>query len=196
MSKVYPLIFASCKAAVALTLLLLSTTALAHATLVLGSLTSEPVAARSGEPLTLSLELRDPTQIPVEDAWVLAEFRQPGAPADAQPVSVRFEESNTPGVYQTQVVLPERGRYALLLRDQTFRQEEAQATLAFPVGRALTEPLEFVFPPTATGPQSLRVWLLWLIGLPLVAAAVVTVLVLTRGQNSEAEGANTHESTT
>lgn len=194
MSKVYPLKFACCKAALALTLLLSSTTALAHATLVLGSLASDPVAARPGEPFTLSLELRDPTQIPVEDAWVLAEFRPQGAPAETEPVSARFEESNTPGVYRTQVALPERGRYALLLRDQTFRQEEAQATLTFPVGRALAEPLEFVFPPTATGPQSLRVWLLWLIGLPLLAAVVVTVLVLTLGQN-EAKGSKIRGST-
>lgn len=177
----------------AMSALFLGAAAFAHATLVLGTLTSDPAIPRPGEPFTLTLELLDPTQVPVEDAWVLAEFRQQGAPEDTEPVSGRFEESETPGVYRTQVILPERGRYVLLLRDQTFRQEEAQATLTFPVGRALAEPLEFVFPPTATGPQSLRVWLLWLIGLPLLATVVVTVLVLTQGHNSEAEGSKTPE---
>lgn len=171
-----------------LSVLLLGAAAFAHATLVLGTLTSDPATPQPSEPFTVTLELFDPTQVPVEDAWVLAEFRQQGAPEDTEPVSGRFEESETPGVYRTLVALPERGRYVLLLRDQTFRQEEAQATLTFPVGRPLAEPLEFVFPPTATGPQSLGVWLLWLIGLPLLAAVIVTVLVLTRGASTRSEG--------
>jgi hypothetical protein len=172
------------KVAVALSVLLFGAAAFAHATLVLGTLTSDPAAPRPGEPFTITVELVDPTQVPVEDAWVLAEFRQQGAPAGSEPVTARFEEGNMPGVYQAQVTLPERGNYALLLRDQTYRQEEAQATFTFPVGRATAEPLRFVFPPTATGPQGLTTWLLWLIGLPLLAALIVTVLVLSRPQSN------------
>lgn len=166
--------------------LLFGTAALAHATLVLGSLGSDPAASRPGEPFTLNLELVDPTQVPVEDAWVVAEFRPEGAPEGAETVNARFEESETAGVYRAQVTLPERGTYALLLRDQTYRQEEAQAELTFNVGRETSpENLSFVFPPTATGPQSLTVWLAWLIGLPLLAAIVVTVLVWRRGEGRE-----------
>ena len=171
----------------------LGTSAFAHATLVLGALGSNPAAPREGEPFTLRLELLDPTQVPVEDAWILAEFRPQGAPTGTEPVSARFEESETPGVYQTRVTLPQRGSYALLLRDQTFRQEEAQASLSFPIGRAPAELLTFVFPPTATGPQSLRVWLLWLVGLPLLAAVIITILVLTQKQGGEAKDAETRE---
>lgn len=168
------------KFAVALSVLLSGAVVFAHATLVLGTLTSDPAAPRPGELFTITVELVDPTQVPVEDAWVLAEFRQQGAPAGSEPVTARFEEGNTPGVYQAQVTLPERGAYALLLRDQTYRQEEAQASLTFPVGQASAEPQRFVFPATATGPQSLTTWLLWLIGLPLLAALIVTVVVLSR----------------
>jgi hypothetical protein len=184
------------KFAVALSVLLLGAAALAHATLVLGTLSSDPAAPRPGEPFTVSVELVDPTQVPVEDAWVLGEFRQQDVPAGSEPVTARFEEGNTPGVYQAQVTLPERGAYALLLRDQTFRQEEAQAELTFNVGRRTPpEARSFIFPPTATGPQGLGVWLLWLIGLPFLAAITVTVLVLTRGQpaSTEAEGSKMRE---
>jgi hypothetical protein len=178
------------KFAVALSVLFVGAAAFAHATLVLGTLTSDPAAPRPAEPFTITVELVDPTQVPVEDAWVLAEFHQPGAPAGSEPVTARFEEGETPGVYQARVTLPERGAYALRLRDQTYRQEEAQAELTFSVGSGTSpENLSFVFPPTATGPQSLTVWLAWLIGLPLSAAIIVTVLVLRRGGTQEtAEG--------
>ncbi|HEX7022458.1 MAG TPA: hypothetical protein VF171_06335, partial [Trueperaceae bacterium] len=71
----------------------------------------------------------------------------------------------------------------LLLRDQTFRQEEATATLVLNVG-APTDPesLSFLFPPTATSPKSLGTWLLWLIGVPVAAGILVTVLVLRGGK--------------
>ena len=165
----------------ALSALLLGSGAFAHATLVLGRLTSDPAAPRPGQPFTLRLELVDPTQVPVEDAWVLAEFRPEAAPGGTEPVTTRFEETETAGVYRARVSLPERGAYTLLLRDQTYRQEEAQAELALRVGqRTPPEGLSFIFPPTATGPQSLRTWLLWLVGLPVLAGLAVTMLVLTR----------------
>lgn len=180
--------FATLRFIAILSALLLGAAAFAHATLVLGTLRSDPAVPRPGEPFSLTLELLDPTQAPVEDASVLAEFRQQNTPEGSGPVSTHFEESGTAGVYRAQVTLLERGVYALLLRDQTYRQEEAQAELTLNVGRRTgSEGLSFIFPPTATGPQSLTTWLGWLIGLPLVAAVVVTVLVLTRGQSGNAE---------
>ena len=162
----------------------------AHATLVLGALTSDPAAPRPGRPFSLGLELVDPIQVPVEDAWVLAEFRPQGAPAGTEPVATRFEETETAGVYRAQVSLPERGAYTLLLRDQTYRREEAQATLSFAVGRAPAEPLTFVFPPTATG-AGVWTWIGFLVGLPLLAGGAVTALVLLRGSNDATSGART-----
>ena len=171
----------------ALGLLLFGGGVLAHATIVLGTLQSEPGMPRPGEPFTLTLELTDPTQVPVEDAWILAEFRTQGASEDVEPISARFEETETAGVYQTQVTLPERATYSLLLRDQTFRQEEAQATLTLDMGSA-TGPLGNSTSSSRRPPRvkASRPWLLWLLGLPLVAALVVTVLVLTGNRGNEA----------
>ena len=187
MTRFWPRLRVTVRVAAAVTLLFFSA-ASAHATLVLGALTSEPAAPRPGRPFSLGLELVDPIQVPVEDAWVLAEFRPQGAPAGTEPVATRFEETETAGVYRAQVSLPKRGAYTLLLRDQTYRQEEAQAELTLRVGqRTPPEELSFVFPPTATGPQGLRTWLLWLVGLPLLAGLAVTVLVLTRGPGDAAK---------
>lgn len=162
--------------------LLLCSNVLAHATLVLGTLETTPSPAQAGRPLTLTMTLLDLTQVPVEDAWVLAEFRHP---SDEAPLSTRFEETQEAGVYEATVQLPQAADYTLLLRDQTFRQEEAQATLTFPVGRVPAEPLEFVFPPTATG-VSAWTWIGFLIGLPVLAGGAVTTLVLLKGKG-EAE---------
>jgi len=119
--------------------------------------------------------------VPVEDARGLAEFHRPG---HDRPVTARFQESDTPGSYETTLALPQTGDYTLLLRDQTYRREEVQATLTFPVGRTPAEPLEFVFPPTATG-SGVWTWIGFLIGLPLVVAGIATALVLLRGGTGE-----------
>lgn len=168
----------------ALVLLSLGSSVSAHATLVLGSFKVSPATPQTGQNLTLELDLKDPTQVPVEDAYVFVELRPEGRP-DAEPLRAEFSETN-PGVYTSTVTLPQPGAYQVRLRDQTYRQEEAVATLEAPLRTSGSNPAQdFVFPPTATGPASLRAWLLWLIGLPVVAAVVVTVLVLTRSKDVE-----------
>lgn len=160
--------------------------ACAHATLLLGTLSSVPAVPQPGEPFKLILRLEDPTAVPVEDAWVLAEFRAGAASEQGDPVSVRFEETQ-PGHYETEVTLPRAGDWQLLLRDQTFRQEEARAELSFPVGAGASgEALPFIFPPTATG-QGLTTWLVWIVVLPVVAGVVVTVAVLRQPANEAEE---------
>ena len=94
-----------------------------------------------------------------------------------------------PGVYRSSLPLPDGGDYEALMRDRTFRQEEARVTLPLTVGDAPLEAVRFVFPPTAIGPnRSITTWLIWLIGLPVVAGIVVTVLVLTGGRKIRADG--------
>lgn len=159
--------------------------AAAHATLVFGTVTTEPAPPRADQPFRLRLEMRDPVDAPVEDAVVLVEATAPDGVPSVE--TDRFEEIDE-GVYATDLTLPEAGAWTLLFRDRTFRQEEAQATITLPVGAdAATEPLSFIFPPTATGPVSLRTWLVWLIGLPLLAGVVVTLVVLRGGPASGAD---------
>ena len=86
--------------AVAFSLLVgLGSSVLAHATIVFGTLESVPSTLQAGEPFSLVMALNDPTGVPVEDAWVLAEFRPEGASEGSEPVSVRFEETE-PGTYE------------------------------------------------------------------------------------------------
>ncbi len=173
---------------VLLTLLLLGRV-LGHATLVLGTISTTPNPPLPGESFTLSLELEDPTRIPIEDAVVLGEFTAVGLNIESEgeptfekrgeTITVRLSETTIAGTYEGELVLSEAGLYELQLRDQTYRQEEARAQLSFTVGgEEKLENISFVFPPTATGARTLRTWLYWLIGLPIVAAVVVTVLVV------------------
>ena len=168
--------------------------ALAHATLVLGTVSSTPPTPQPGEDFTLNLTLEDPTGVAVEDAVVYAEFRPPGTSLERESVrDVQLEETAA-GVYEAMLSLPNAGEWGLFLRDQTFRQEEATANLVFSVGDAdAASSQSFVFPPTATGSSSIWTWLGWLIGLPVIAAVIVTVLVLTNAQK-EPRGVSTNKS--
>lgn len=174
------------RALLALALTTLPAMAAAHATIVFGTVTSEPTPPTPDTVTTLRLEMVDPVDAPVEDAVVFVEATPPGG---GEPlVSDRFAEPEA-GLYRTDLVLDEPGAWTLLFRDQTFRQEEANATLQVVVGPGGTaEPLSFIFPPTATGPQGLGTWLLWLIGLPVAAGAIVTIMVLRGGRPEPAAG--------
>jgi len=168
--------------------------ATAHATLVFGEVVFAPDPIVPGAPFAVSITLEDPTLTPVEDAIVSLEFRPLDAhaaplPADAElppPLrDVRLIET-APAVYTAEVDLPAPGSYLVRVRDQTFQWEEATASMVVVVDARPLGVLPFVLPPTQVGPRGLTTWLLWLIGVPLVAGAVVTVLVLTsnRGDGS------------
>ncbi len=158
------------KIALIVSITLLASTALAHAFIVTGSLVTIPNPAKSNEPFILQLDLHDPNLVPVEDAIVVAEFSQEG-----QTYSFNFTQDE-PGLYSTDVTLPKEGNYTLLLRDQTYQQEEARATLQFTLGSP--DPINFIFPPTRTSSNSLQTWLIWVIAVPIIAGMIVTVLVL------------------
>lgn len=163
--------------------------ALAHATLVFGEATVTPDPPVPGAPFELALTLEDPGLTPVEDAVVIVEVRPFDEGASANRLAADGEPSpplaagelaeGDDAVYRTQLVLPAAGRYVVLVRDQTFAWEEATATVALDLTGEAVGRLPFILPPTQVEPRSLWTWLLWLIGLPLVAGVVVTVLVLT-----------------
>lgn len=162
-------------------------TAVAHATIVFGTLSVEPNPPQADVPLELRLTIDDPTGAPVEDAVVIAQF-MPAEGAepddDAEPLASTEFQENEPGAYTANVVLPTNGVYRVVLRDRTFAQEEAIQIVSMEVGAETPlQPIDFIFPPTATG-AGLGTWLVWLIALPLVAGIVVTVLVLRGGQDA------------
>jgi len=157
----------------------------AHATLVLGRFTSNPDPPAAASPAALTIHLEDPSGTPIEDAKVLADL-QPAAEETGAPVTIRFNEvADPPGTYRSSFTPTKGGTYTITVRDQTYGQEEARAHLSLEVGGDPNGDIPFVLPPTATGPRSLGTWLVWLIGIPLAAGLLVTVLVMRGGPRGE-----------
>lgn len=172
----HPLPSAARRLATVFTFLSTCAIAAAHATIVFGTLTTDPAPPQPGVPTSLELVMVDPVDAPVEDAVVIVEATSPDGATSF--LSEPFEETGD-GSYRTELTFSEAGPWTLLLRDQTFRQEEARATVEWRVGdQGDAEPVSFLFPPTATGPRSVTTWLVWLIGLPVLVGAIVTVMVL------------------
>jgi hypothetical protein len=156
----------------------------AHAFFVTGVVTTTPTPAPTGEEFILQIEMTDPSGAPVEDAVVAAEFTK-----DGHMSRFEFFDSGVPGLYSANVTLPEEGTYSVLLRDTTYQQEEAKATIEFTAGPEQPETIAFIFPPTQTSSNNLSTWLIWVIGIPVLAGIIVTVLVLmnTKDKNTEGE---------
>lgn len=168
--------------------LLLAGVAGAHATLVLGKLTVAPDPPDPAMAATLTIALEDPSLTPILDATLLADIR-PAEEPDATPITIRFEELDTPeGSYRAAWTPRRKGAVTVLVRDQTYRQEEARANVTLVVGGAANDTVPFVLPPTATRPRSIATWLVWLIGLPVAAGILVTVMVLRGGRGAGADG--------
>jgi YtkA-like len=154
----------------------------AHAFFVTGVITTTPTPAPLGEEFILQIEMTDPSGAPVEDAVVAAEFTK-----DGNTSRFEFFPSGVPGLYSANVSLPEEGTYSVLLRDTTYQQEEAKATIEFTAGPEQPETIAFIFPPTQTSSNNLSTWLIWVIGIPVLAGIVVTVLVLLNTKDKDAE---------
>lgn len=174
--------------------------AAAHATLVLGEISVSPDPPVPEAPVRLVMSLVDPSLAPVEDAVVFVEVREHDQHTQSVPDAATLApelpeakrsyalEEVEPGRYQAELVLGSATTYHLLVRDQTFEWEEANASVLLEVGGEAVGTLPFILPPTAIGPRSLWTWLLWLVGLPVVAGLVVTVLVLTSKRDAPAAG--------
>lgn len=165
--------------------------ALAHPMLVIGEVQFEPDPPVPGAEARVRLTLQETSLAEVEDAVVFIELREgpPRSEEDAprrEPlVATDRMDEVAPGVYETLVPAPQAGVYTLTVRDRTYRQEEAVANLRLELGAGEVGPVPFVLPPTAIGPASLGSWLIWLVGVPLLAGVLVTVLVLRSGKGAE-----------
>jgi len=170
--------------------LLLASSAAGHATLVFGIVRVVPDPPEPGRPIALTLTLEDPSLAPVEDAVVFVELRpMPAEGAPLPPPSTEAPElapplqderlvEGAPASYHGEVTLPAAGLYHLLVRDHTFHWEEANASVVLPLTGAVVGELPFILPPTQVAPRDLWTWIVWLVGLPLAAGALVTLLVL------------------
>ncbi len=168
------------KRSISFFLLTLFSAVFSHASIVLVTLTVTPKAPEAGQNFQIELHLEDPLQTPIEDAIILVEASLQGI-SDSVPIISNLTE-NSAGVYQTTIKLPQEGTWELFFRDQTFKQEEATARVSINLGAENPEKIEFIFPPTQVTSNNLWVWLVWVIGLPIVAALIVTVLVLSSGK--------------
>lgn len=177
-------------------LLASSSLASAHATLVIGTLSFTPDPPVDGN-LSATIRLEDPGLVEVEDAVVFLEFRALADAADAPSVNSQPDSEallitdrlpeTSPGLYQIDLPVLEPGTYLVSVRDRTYRQEEAVANLVLTFSDQPLGAQPFVLPPTQTGPASLGTWLVWLIGVPLAAGVLVTILVLRGGGRSDEE---------
>lgn len=180
-------------------LLAVSSFAAAHATLVIGTLTISPDPPGDGSDLSATIRLEDPGLVEVEDAVVFLEFRELADAADAPSVNSQPDSEalvitdrlpeTSPGTYRIDLPELEQGTYLVSVRDRTYRQEEAVANLVLTFSDDPLGEQRFVLPPTATGPASLGTWLVWLIGVPLAAGVLVTILVLRGGGRGDEDQA-------
>lgn len=162
-----------------------------HATLVFGTLTTDPAPPLPNAPFALTLEMTGPDDAPIRDATLAVE-------AVLESGGARLAEHElrevAPGTYRTELVLEKEGAWTLVFFDRTFPGEEVTGRVTLEVGAdAPGEAVSFLFPPSATRQPSLRTWLLWLVGLPLLVAGVVTVLVLRGHPTPAADGGNPEE---
>jgi hypothetical protein len=152
-----------------------SSTVVAHGTVVYGTFTVTPQPPVEGQPFTIHITMRDPSDVPIEDAKVVVEARGGGDTAAA--MTANFKEVS-PGDYETSLTLPVTGTWNILLRDQTFEYEETTATIVLELGKTLSQAVSFEFPKTAP-PFSFNIWLIAAIVAPILFGALVTMRVLT-----------------
>lgn len=153
-----------------------TTTAWAHGFIVLGTLSVTPDPPRAHAPMTLRVQLQSTTEAAVSGAKMLAILRSAGAPQTTA-VTLSFTGvEDAGGSYVASGAAPDAGAYTLTMEDHTYPGEHASTQVAFTVGGTTPNgALGFAFPPTVRA--SLLAWLLWLVALPLAAAAVVWWLV-------------------
>ena len=163
----------------ALVALFLAGLAFAHPSEVLAKLESDPATPTPGVPFTLKLTLEGVDRAPVEAARVQAEFRRKNAPQDTAAIRTDFKVTSASGTYRTELRLPEGGPWIMQLQERTFAHEDAAVQLGFNVRPARNpHAWEFVFAPPNS--PTLRTWLFWVVGVPLLAGGVVTAFVNSR----------------
>ena len=153
----------------------------AHPSDILGTLRSYPATPTPGVPFTLELILENADQGPIESARVQAEIYRTNAFQGAAAKRTEFKMTDTLGTYRTKLRLPKAGPWTVRLHERTFAHENASVEVGFSV-RPARNPSEWEFVFAAPSPPTLGTWLLWVVGVPLLAGAVVTASVFGRSR--------------
>lgn len=189
-------------------LLLIQGQALGHPQILFANVSTEPAAPQAAEPFTIRVELHDSSGRAVTDLELALMIHQPGseitvAEGDSAAeiddglegddgldgngdvvAEVPLGSAGESGVYRAEVPALPAGDYPFRLAEVVNGNIESNAVGELPVGGEESVMLELLMPPVSAG---FGAWLVWLVGLPLLAGLLVTILVLTNRRKSEPE---------
>lgn len=157
----------------------LLTPALAHSTIIRGSVTIAPDPPAPGRTMVLTVDLASPSNAPVEGATLVVELTPQTSTVGAAARTIPLQEYKEPyGTYRAQFAAPPAGSYTLNVHDRTAPGEDTTAAVPLRVGGDVANgSLGFTLAAPATGSGGLGNWLLWLIVVPVAAGVLVTFLV-------------------
>lgn len=178
--------------ALLLAVLLWSGLAHAHQELLFAHVSSSPPAPVAGEEFQLRVRLSESSGQPITGVVLVALLREPGeATGDEKPgpdeisSGVSLRPGAEAGTYRGRMGAKPEGVYRLTLVEVVEGRAEASGSGSIEIGGADPLEEELLLPPS--GGSALGSWLVWLVGLPLLAGLLVTLLVFTGRRSDEEE---------
>jgi hypothetical protein len=173
--------------------LLLAGSAAAHQSLLFAHVSTRPDAPLAGEPFELLVHLTDSSHRDVGRVELVASLTEVGRP-EAEDIDAGGAQEGagaTPldaepgsGLYRGLMPAHPAGEYRLTLVELVDGETETSASAEIEIGGEAVD-MQLVLPPS--GRNGLGTWLVWLVGLPLLAGLLVTLLVLTGRPGPEAK---------
>lgn len=167
----------------------------AHQSLLFAHVTTRPAMPVAGEAFELRVHLTDSSHREVSDVNLVAQVDDDAETA----VDEQAEDGTLPdralalaepliaepgsGEYRGRIAARPQGVYRLTLVEVVDGESESSAAGNLGVGGSSAVDLQLLLPPSGEG--GLGTWLVWLVGLPLLAGLLVTVLVLTGRTQAE-----------
>lgn len=162
----------------------------AHEELLFAQISSSPPAPVANEPFELQVRLTESSGRPVTDVNLVASLRE-SVEESADETAAQGEISGgirlraaAAGNYTGRMDAVAEGVYQLSLVEVVGGRTEASGSVLVEIGSDNPLEGELLLPPS--GGSGFGSWLVWLVGLPLLAGLLVTLLVFTgRGGNEE-----------
>ena len=168
----------------------------AHPVLLFGRVSTDPADAPAGQPVRVTVQLTDSARQEVPGLDMEIRLFDPETDPEALAAVGASEESGLPvlarvaitdeddnGVYHGELPELAAGSYPFRLVELVDEEVESNSSGVLPVGAGEPIDMDLILPPVAAG---VGTWLIWLVGLPLLAGVLVTVLVLS-GKGKEAK---------